>query len=276
MIFITPIAGYAEEIGMEPFMNQSDIECIRLKVLTLNIHGAINWSGSYDLDGLIHFIKEIDPDIVGLQEVNRVWSSVSQFQDIPGELALRLNMYPIFSISLERNYGNFGNLILSKHPVVQIWTAQLPGSLETRSFSFAQVFIKGIRVNFLTTHLGLSTSDRLLQTAKIIEFSNQIEGPLIITGDFNGGSSDLAVANLKQHFIDIQEMSEWKDQGTFRMKDGTISTGTKMDYILTTPEFGISKIQIVDNYISDHLPVVAEIFLQVAKTEIAGGQISVQ
>ena len=105
---------------------------LTLKVMTFNIHSAINWYGSFDLDGLANFISETNPDIVGLQEVDLSWSSMSDFQDIPTQLAQRLHMYCAFSASRERNNGFFGNLILSKYPILQEWTSLLPGSLELR------------------------------------------------------------------------------------------------------------------------------------------------
>lgn len=233
---------------------------IRLKILTLNIHSAINWYGQYDLDGLVKFIASVNPDLVGLQEVDRYWSNRSQFQDLPGELALRLGMFSSYSVSLARNNGYFGNLILSKYPINLMWADQLPGDLERRSFVFSQVNINGFHVNFITAHLGLSTSDRILQVSAMLQVTHPIDGPLIITGDFNGFSDDEAVKLTKNNFIDVQ-MASGVPQGTFRGKDGKI--GSVIDYIFVTPEFGLVDFQIPDNYISDHLPLIAELSLWV-------------
>lgn len=270
LLLIIPLTARAEA-GAEM---KDDTTAIPLKVMTLNIHSGINWYGSFDPDGLTSLIREIDPDIVGLQEVDRNWSSKSGFRDLPAELAQRLNMFYAFSASLERNNGYFGNLILSKYPIIQVWTSPLPGSLEPRSFALVQVLVEGVRVNFLTTHLGLSVSDRLQQAAKIIEFTNLLSGPLIVTGDFNGDAGDPAVAGLERNFLNFQGIGEIKDQGTFRSKDGIVSS--KMDYILVTPEFGLTKIEVADTFVSDHLPVIAELTLEVERTAIAGNTIVIQ
>ncbi len=241
--------------------NPGDLmQILHLKVLTLNIHSGVNWSGKYDLDTIVKFISEADPDLVGLQEVDRFWSSTSQFQDLPGELALRLKMFSSYSVSLARDNGYFGNLILSKYPITLMWAEQLPGSLERRSFMFTQVTINGIRINFGTAHLGLSDSDRLQQAATMLRLTSQIDGPVIITGDFNADASDDGVKVIKENFIDVQELCGLK-QGTFRLKNGKI--GPLIDYILITPEFGLVNFRIFDNYISDHLPVMAELSLMV-------------
>jgi endonuclease/exonuclease/phosphatase family metal-dependent hydrolase len=238
-----------------------------LRVMTFNIHGGINWSGVFDLNSLADFIRENDPDIVGLQEVDLAWSSMSGFHNIPGELAERLHMYYAFAASRERNNGYFGNLILSKYPILQQWTCLLPGNLEQRSLAFIQIMVGGAKINFLTTHLGLSESDRLQQVAAINEFVNQVTGPIIISGDFNGSDNDLAVRELKHNLSDLQEISDYRDCGTFRSKDGKLNPTSKMDYILVTPELSFSKFQVVDNYISDHVPLIAELTLQLSVDE---------
>jgi endonuclease/exonuclease/phosphatase family metal-dependent hydrolase len=239
-----------------------------MKIMTLNIHSGVNWQGQYDIDSLARFIAEANPDIVALQEVDRVWSNRSQFVDICAELAQRLQMMFTFSASLARNQGYFGNEILSKYPVVQAWAEKMPGKLEARSFVFSQVIISGIRVNLLNTHLGLSDEDRIVQVESIIKFLNQIDGPTVITGDFNGTSEDKAVALLRNEFFDIQSHTEQASQGTFRSKDGSI--GDRMDYILTSPEFTLKRFEVVDNLLSDHLPLIAELELRVNPTQVAG------
>lgn len=255
-----------EEVIPGDFISAANSErgsgVISLKVMTFNIHSAINWYGKLDVEGLVHFIEDVQPDIVGLQEVDVGWSSLTNFENIPAKLSERLHMDYAFSASRERNSGFFGNLILSKYPIVQQWTMVMPGSLEPRSFALVQFQVKGLPVNFLTTHLGLSVSDRLGQVSTILDFVNEVGGPLIITGDFNGNDNDPAVAEIKKHLFDLQSMSDFKDSGTFRSKDGNVYPGSKMDYILTSPEFGLSTMEVVvDNFVSDHVPLIAELTL---------------
>jgi endonuclease/exonuclease/phosphatase family metal-dependent hydrolase len=265
LIFAVNPAIAAQEITppeTNPEINgaEEQLGTIRLKILTLNIHSAINWYGKYDLDGLVKLITSVNPDLVGLQEVDRCWSSKSGFQDLPGELSLRLGMFSSYSVSLARNNGYFGNLVLSKYPINFMWADQLPGELERRSFVMAQVNINGIRVNFVTVHLGLSISDRIQQVAAMLQATHPINGPLIIAGDFNARPNDETIKPLKDNFVDVQEASG-VEQGTFRGSDGKL--GPHIDYIFVTPEFGLTDFQIVDTYISDHVPLIAELSLWV-------------
>ncbi len=247
---------------------------MKIKTLTLNIHRAINWCGIYDLKGIIRFIQSENPDIIGLQEVVQSLGFGRRFLDIPGELAKCLQMFSFYSIALKRKSFNFGNLILSKYPIIRAWSCLLPGELEPRSFAFAQVLINSTRVNFLTTHLGLSESDRWWQVTRILEFTNQINGPLIITGDFNAVAEDRAVKMLREKYLDLLDCGNIKQSGTLRLKNGKIDS--RIDYILTTPEFKYAKFQIVDNYISDHLPVIGEFSLEIDYLDIAGEPVIIQ
>lgn len=252
----------ALESGPEIIEPEELVGTIRLKILTLNIHSAINWYGQYDLDGLVNYIASVNPDLVGLQEVDRCWSNRSGFQDLPGELALRLGMFSSYSVSLARNNGYYGNLILSKYPIHYMWADRLPGDSEQRSFIMAQVNINGLRVNFVNVHLGLTIPDRIRQVAAMLQATHQVNGPLIIVGDFNAHPNDESIKPVKDSFIDVREVKGVK-QGTFRNSDGKI--GPIMDYIFVTPEFGLIDFQVVDNYISDHLPLIAELSLTVAR-----------
>ena len=222
--------------------------------------------------GIIKFINEVNPDIIGMQEVDRNWSSSSLFQDIPTELANRLQMYQAYSVSLERNNGYYGNLILSKYPIVQLWSEQLAGSLERRSMVLTQLIINGVRVNFITTHLGLSESDRVQQVAGIMRLTRELKGPVLISGDFNGGGQDPAVEMLNTSFTNLFTLEPGFGGGTFRSKSGAIGAQA-IDYIFASPELSLKRIQVFDNYISDHLPILAEVELPLNPTDLSGDQL---
>ncbi len=249
-------------------------QTVTLKVMTLNIHSGVNWYGQYDLEGIARYIEAVHPDIVGMQEVVRGWSSQSRFEDIPKDLAQRLNMSYAYSASLERSNGNFGNLILSRYPILSVFTELMPGDLERRSFGFVQILVNGVRVNFVTTHLGLSESDRRQQATAIAQFISKVSGPLIITGDFNGSDGDVAVSVFQGNFLDVQDQCGLKQQGTFRVKDGSLIP--RMDYIFASPDFAVDSLRIDENYISDHLPLVADLQLTVSNQNIAGEPVFLQ
>lgn len=264
-VLLVIVIGNLPVDASEAIDSSGGMDNIKLKILTLNLHSGINWYRKYDLEGIIQFIQEVNPDIVGLQEVDRFWSSASLFQDIPGELALRLKMFSSYSVSLIRNNGYFGNLVLSKYPITLMWAEQLPGILERRSFVLTQVNVNGVKINFATTHLGLSISDRLEQANTILQMTSQISGPLIMAGDFNARLEDEVIKLFKTRFLDVQDLNGSKC-GTFRIADHQI--GPLIDYIFITPEFNLVHFEVIENYVSDHLPLVVELGLTVDRQTV--------
>lgn len=242
---------------------------VLLRILTFNIHNGINWKGNFDLGRISDFIKDAKADLAGIQEVSRFWSIRTGFQDMVTLLAEKSGMYPKFSATIrKKGQACFGNLVLSKYPLINTWTSNLPGSLEPRNYLAVQILIGRVRVNFLTTHLGLSREDRLRQVQEIIDFGIKLERPLVISGDFNEEPNGSGVSMLKKN---------WKKHcnspvlGTVREKNGLI--GPEVDMIFTTSDFTINSYIICKNYLSDHLPVIADYELTKRWPEILGNTI---
>jgi endonuclease/exonuclease/phosphatase family metal-dependent hydrolase len=232
---------------------------ISMNILSWNLHAGIDWYGRFIPEQLLACLKKLNPDLCGFQEVDRHWAPRSRFWDLAQVLAEGLAMYAFFSPSLIHKIGSYGNLILSRYPLVNSWCQQMPDLREQRSFCCAQIEIAGVKLGFLTTHLGLTAADRCRQAKQIRQFSDQFTLPLIISGDFNAGPEDRAVQMLTGKFYDLQRSSALVTAGTFRLADGQV--GPRIDYILTTPEFISEQFQIIPNYYSDHLPLFAKVRL---------------
>lgn len=237
-----------------------------LRVLTFNIHNGINWNGKYNLERIADFIKEVQPDLAGIQEVSCFWSQKTRFQNMESFLAESLGMYTVFSAALNRGAkAHFGNMVLSNHPFVNVWTERLPGSLEPRNFIAVQVQINGLRINFLTTHLGLAGAERLRQIEKIIRFGVKLGNPLILTGDFNEEENGPGVGILKNYWV---KQSGTSRLGTIRLRKNII--GPEVDMIFTTSDLVLKSLKICNNYLSDHLPVIADLELRTSWAEVTG------
>ena len=89
-----------------------------LRVMTYNIYGARATSpaNAADLDALAEVIRRQNPDFVTLNEVdaftNRTGKDVHQARD----LAAKLGMEWHFSKAIDRDGGEYGDAVLSKHP----------------------------------------------------------------------------------------------------------------------------------------------------------------
>jgi endonuclease/exonuclease/phosphatase family metal-dependent hydrolase len=236
-----------------------------LRILNLNIHGGTDWFGQYNLEGLITFIRKNNPDVVTLQEVPCQWSSRSVFADFPAELAKALGMEYCFGPALEFGKRRFGNLILSRLPIAESWTGKLPGSLERRSYAMAHIFTGEASVYILTTHLGLSEEDRLAQATALVEVMREVKGPLVLTGDLNAGPTDTGVALLLLGMRDLQDQSSSVGRGTFLAKDGSVWE-EHLDYLLVNSGVELADFSILQEFLSDHLPISVDVRLVSAGT----------
>lgn len=236
---------------------------LTLKVMTFNIRYGKGWDERWDLERTAAVIREANPDLVGIQEVDREWSSRSQFKDIISELAERLGMFYVFGPAMDKAPGfpggKFGNAILSRYPLEETWSKSLPGEGMGRGLVGARIRLEGYPVTMITTHLGLSSMDRLFQVMDILTFLEQISDPMIITGDWNALPGAEEVRLMANRFLDVQAVSGQETIGTFLQKDN--GARPRIDYIFASPEFGVERTDVIETNASDHLPITTVLTL---------------
>ena len=152
-----------------------------LVLATLNIqHGAEG------LDTIAEAIKEISPDIIGLEEVD-VFCERSGYVDEPAELA-QLAGYPYYAFSkaIRLGDGEYGTAILSRYPIENFEVIPLEtGNNEGRSLGHATINVEGLSMDVFVTHLSWeSRSLRIEQMEYIGEVLSGCDY-YILTGDFN-------------------------------------------------------------------------------------------
>lgn len=91
-------------------------EPVRVRILSYNIHHGAGVDGKVDLGRLARVIRDADPDVVALQEVDRGVAR-SKKLDEPAELGRLAGMTPIFEKNIPYQGGEYGNAVLSKLPV---------------------------------------------------------------------------------------------------------------------------------------------------------------
>src|SRR5690606_1190947 len=132
-------------------------------------------------------------EIVGIKEVDRHWSSRSDFQDQAKELANLLGYHYVYGANLDREPTDgreenrqYGTAILSKYPIIDSENIYLDSfGNEQRGLLRAKINVRGIHVNFYNTHLGLSVDERLSQVQEIIDITSSFEGHNVLVGDLN-------------------------------------------------------------------------------------------
>jgi endonuclease/exonuclease/phosphatase family metal-dependent hydrolase len=160
---------------------------MQLVVASYNIHRAIGLDRRRDVGRIADVIREIDPDVVGLQEVVR--APASAIGDQAAALAERLGMQVVMGATRMHGDGVYGNAILTRLPLAGSVTCDLSrGGREPRGCLRADLGANGRTFHVFNCHLGLGLRERREQLELLAEFiraSAGLAGPRILLGDFN-------------------------------------------------------------------------------------------
>lgn len=223
----------------------------RLKVMTWNI----KWATLSSIDTLAEQIKEQNPDVVALQEVDRNAERTGGV-DQAGELAERLGMNYAFAAAREEGTGDFGVALLSKLPFSDAQRIELPASdaLEPRVALDAGLCSGGQVVRAITTHIDVFPWAGVENTRFLAKHVKESVGSgSVVVGDFNAQPGDEQVKNLTgAGFID--SFLPFGDGGTF----GSM----RIDYVLVNePLKQVTNGTIIDSDASDHKPMLVEMMM---------------
>lgn len=184
----------------------------QLRFMSFNIHHGVGQDGRLDLARTAAVIRDSGADIIGLQEVDRYFSTRSNCQDQVNQLATRLGYYAVFFASL--NYPGdlficgwgqrrqYGNAILSRYPIYRWGYAYLPkeGNNEQRSLLWADFYINGRWLRAYSTHFSFkSVSERRLQAETVVLNLMDIMGSnssTFLMGDFNASALSYEMASI--------------------------------------------------------------------------------
>lgn len=155
-----------------------------LKVATYNIHSCIGTDSRFDPARTAEVIKELDADIIALQEVD--YTSF-EGRDLLNYLARKTCHVPIEGPTLTRETGHYGNGILTRLPIREVTQIELSADRrEPRGAIDAILDWNGQTLHVVATHLGLWPSERRRQVVTLIDcFDRKPQGNLLLLGDLN-------------------------------------------------------------------------------------------
>lgn len=228
-----------------------------IRVLTFNIlHGATT-KGDFDLDKIASIIKNVNPDLVALQEVDYKTNRARNY-DLATELGWRTKMVPLFGIAMSFDGGGYGEGVLAKMPILASRNVPLPHSPGNEPRAALEVMVElesGDTINFIGTHLEhqRESSDRIDQVKKINEVFANGKYPSIIAGDLNAVPESEPIAILKKQWTDSFGN---KPEPTY----SSANPQRKIDYILFRPakRWEVIENQVIcDEVASDHCAVLS-------------------
>lgn len=220
-----------------------------LRILTYNVRNGKGMDSRRDLDRTAAVIRDLQPDVVALQEIDSV-TLRSEGEDVAAVLAEKCGMNCAFSKAIDFDGGSYGIAILSREKPLSLRRTPLPGREERRTMIAAE-FDDYV---FVSTHLSLTPEDRMASIGIIVRELKRYGKPLFIAGDWNATPDSEFIAALGEH---LQILS-----------DSTVPTypadrpSVCIDYVAAPVK---QRVQIVRNSVicepaaSDHRPVMVEL-----------------
>lgn len=228
-----------------------------VRVMTYNLHNGFDQLGYLGLEALAQVIEGENPDVVGLQEINRGWV-VNGSTDMLMWLSQRLNMPYVWNPTTGELWGN---AVLSRLPLneVDVQTLPPPDMLLGRGFIWANVDVgNGDHLDIIDTHYHhkVDGSDiRVAQSQAILDYWGKRPFTLIM-GDLNAESTEPEIQLLQeQSFLDVLDETNITPGYT----NDAFNPSRRIDYVFITPDLTPINAAVPPQPASDHLPVVTEI-----------------
>jgi endonuclease/exonuclease/phosphatase family metal-dependent hydrolase len=158
----------------------------RLRVASYNIHECVGGDGRRDAERVALVLREIDADVIGLQEVDALPGATSESMQMQ-YLASALHLHSIAGPTLQRGEGHYGNALLTRRPVLDVRHIDLTVyRREPRAAIDVDLDVDGAIVRVIATHLGLLPGERRTQVRRLLDVLGRGRSDVVIVlGDIN-------------------------------------------------------------------------------------------
>lgn len=237
--------------------------------MTYNIHHAAGTDGKVDLERIARVIRAAGPDFVALQEVDKQTKRVDG-ADQAADLARLTGMYPAYGRAMDYDGGQYGNAVLSRHPIKSVRVQSLPWKedekREPRCAVAATASLPGKAgaIQFISTHLDhtRASPDRLPQAEMLNEAWQDAGERTILAGDFNSepGSPPMEALNREWRLVSGTDPAAPTCCG--------MTPKVKIDHVFVKPSsrWRVIEHRVIDEPVaSDHRPVVVKLELRPAR-----------
>jgi endonuclease/exonuclease/phosphatase family metal-dependent hydrolase len=247
-----------------------------ITVMTYNIKYGRGMDNEVNLDRIAATIEKAGADIVALQEVDKQTSRVSGV-DTPQYIAEKLGMYYAYGPNIPVHGGWYGNAVISRYPILSSRNHRLSWGIgyEIRSMLLTKIKVGDQYLNFASTHLTHKDNKlRVKQVEDILNITRDLEGPIIIAGDFNAHAVTVPIMLMARQYNDAHSLSkmvvDYDNLSYSELMNGNLTFPSedpmsRIDYIFLSEELmldrGKNSFRVIDSNGSDHLPVVANIVL---------------
>jgi endonuclease/exonuclease/phosphatase family metal-dependent hydrolase len=232
------------------------------RIATYNIHKGRGMDGRVRIERILRVLREIDADIVALQEViNHDGRSPEEHQAC--FLAEQLGFFYTVGETRKHRAAVYGNVTLSR------WKFEMSRHLdlsvegrEPRGALRTDIRVGGEILHVFNVHLGTAVRERKAQARLIDEHlvkTIDIPGHRIVMGDFNDWNHGLVTQTLSSQF----HLTDLAAHLPHTRGYPALLPLLHLDHIYLDHELQIDKARFHRNRISlmasDHLPLVADV-----------------
>ena len=239
---------------------------MQIQIVSWNIHRCFGSDGRHAPERIAAVLKSLNADIIALQEVDsslRVAGEIDQLSFLANELGMKAIMGP----TLKRDYGAYGNAVLSRFPVCNAEEYDLSYRKFEPRGALGVEFELGLsqRLRVVNAHLGLRYWERAFQLDQILSEivwpnSDCLDQPAVLLGDFNEWFPFTGNGlRLKRNFREISRRTPTFPSSWPRFSLDRICVSGEVSQFSSRVEAGTAA-----RTASDHLPLVATFRLSVA------------
>jgi len=234
-----------------------------IRVATYNIHKCVGMDRRYSPERIVDVIRELDADVVALQEV--LARSKSNPRDHQAEfIAKELGMDFRMGENRKINGAEYGNVTLSRFPISSHCNHDITVSrYEPRGCLHSEISVNGgDRLHFINVHMGTSFFERRKQVHKMLAEHvldhPELVGRRIVAGDFNEWINGVTTRLFKSNFNCVDPKLHLGQARTF---PGILPI-LHLDHVYFDDAFRLTSARLHRSrkalVASDHLPIVAE------------------
>lgn len=240
-----------------------------LKVITFNMHHGKGIDGLIDVERQANFLKQYNPDIVFLQEIDMYTKRTYYANQIRlFSKEMRLN-YSSMENNITLQEGFYGDGIISRFPIsfsVNYLMPRININNEQRGVLRNKIILGNTSINLFSAHLSTNQDERILsckEISKIIEKLSSNNTINILGGDFNIGKIRLGKGNYIYEQKDCFEEYEILEKVLKRVNntEPTWHSDTQsacIDTIFYSNNIELVDFKTLDTDYSDHAAVLAE------------------
>jgi endonuclease/exonuclease/phosphatase family metal-dependent hydrolase len=175
-----------------------------ISIMTYNIwNDNQNWPAR--LAHMLSEIRELNPDLIGLQEVIQRSSLPNQAQTLADSLGY---YYYFSSVDPVTSAQRFGNAILSRYPILETNWRHLQPINDYRLAVHAKIEIAGNIIDYYNTHLHNTAVNAQIREQQITDLYDFIDDTstsdyIFVTGDYNANPDWDEMNLMYQDFYDV-------------------------------------------------------------------------